>query len=247
MKKILIMIMLLTVMLFSKEVKVVFSYSTPPYVFKDGSGIVLSIVKEALAHKGHTIEPIFANMGRASELFRDGYVDATSITQTTSGLEAFYSDDFMQYHNAAFILKKRHIKIEKLEDLKDFHIIAFQNAHLYLGEDFGRVARLADKKYMEVADQKQQVLMFLNGRTDVAVMDRHIFTFYKNLLIQENKVDKNIEIELIELFSPTPYKTAFKDEKLRDDFNAGMKHLKETGRYDEIYNEYSKKYFEVKK
>lgn len=247
MKKILIMIIVLAVMLFSKEVKVVFSYSTPPYVFKDGSGIVLSIVKEALAHKGHTIEPIFVNMGRASELFRDGYVDATSITQTTSGLEAFYSDDFMQYHNAAFILKKRHIKIEKLEDLKDFHIIAFQNAHLYLGEDFGRVARLADKKYMEVADQKQQVLMFLNGRTDVAVMDRHIFTFYKNLLIQENKVEKNIEIELIELFSPTPYKTAFKDEKLRDDFNAGMKHLKETGRYDEIYNEYSKKYFEVKK
>lgn len=247
MKKILIMIMVLAVMLFSKEVKVVFSYSTPPYVFKDGSGIVLSIVKEALAYKGHTINPIFVNMGRASELFRDGYVDATSIIQTTSGLEAFYSVDFMQYHNAAFVLKKRHMKIEKLDDLKDFHIIAFQNAHLYLGEDFGKVAKLADKKYMEVADQKQQVLMFLNGRTDVAVMDRHIFTFYKNLLIQENKVEKNIEIDLIELFSPTPYKTAFKDEKLRDDFNAGMKHLKETGRYDEIYNEYSKKYFEVKK
>ena len=119
-------------MLFSKEVKVVFSYSTPPYVFKDGTGIVLSIVKEALAHKGHTVEPIFANIGRASELFRDGYVDATSITQKASGLEAFYSDDFMQYHNAAFVLKKRHIKIEKLQDLKDFHIIAFQNAHLYL-------------------------------------------------------------------------------------------------------------------
>ena len=192
MKKILIMIILLAVMLFSKEVKVVFSYSTPPYVFKDGSGIVLTIVKEALAYKGHTIEPIFVNMGRASELFRDGHVDATSITQTISGLDAFYSDDFMQYHNAAFALKKKHIKIEKLENLKDFHIIAFQNAYLYLGEKFGEVAKLADKKYMEIADQKQQVLMFLNGRTDVAVMDRHIFTFYKNLLTQEKKVDENI-------------------------------------------------------
>lgn len=247
MKKILIMIMVLAVMLFSKEVKVVFSYSTPPYVFKDGSGIVLTIVKEALAYKGHTIEPIFVNMGRASELFKDGYVDATSIIQTTSGLEAFYSVDFMQYHNAAFVLKKRDIKIEKLDDLKDFHIIAFQNAHLYLGKDFGKVAKLADKKYMEVADQKQQVLMFLNGRTEVAIMDRHIFTFYKNLLIQEKKADENIDIELIELFPATPYKTAFKDEKLRDDFNEGMKYLKQSGRYNEIYDEYSKKYFEVKK
>lgn len=247
MKKILIMIMVLTVMLFSKEVKVVFSYSTPPYVFKDGSGIVLTIVKEALAYKGHTVEPIFVNMGRASELFRDGYVDATSITQTISGLDAFYSEDFMQYHNAAFALKKKHIKIEKLENLKDFHIIAFQNAYLYLGEKFGEVAKLADKKYMEIADQKQQVSMLLNGRTEVAIMDRHIFTFYKNLLIQEKKVDENIDIELIELFPPTPYKTAFKDEKLRDDFNEGMKYLKKTGRYNEIYDEYSKKYFEVKK
>lgn len=247
MKKILIMIILLAVMLFSKEVKVVFSYSTPPYVFKDGSGIVLTIVKEALAYKGHTVELIFVNMGRASELFRDGYVDATSITQTISGLDAFYSEDFMQYHNAAFALKKKHIKIGKLENLKDFHIIAFQNAYLYLGEKFGEVAKLADKKYMEIADQKQQVSMLLNGRTEVAIMDRHIFTFYKNLLIQEKKVDENIDIELIELFPPTPYKTAFKDEKLRDDFNEGMKYLKKTGRYNEIYDEYSKKYFEVKK
>lgn len=106
MKKILIMIILLDIMLFSKEVKVVFSYSTPPYVFKDGSGIVLSIIKEALAQDGHTVEPVFANIGRASELFRDGYVDVTSIIQTTSGLEAFYSTDFMQYHNAVFVLKK---------------------------------------------------------------------------------------------------------------------------------------------
>lgn len=116
-----------------------------------------------------------------------------------------------------------------------------------MGDDFEKVVKLTDKKYMEIADQKQQVSMLLNGRTDVVVMDRHIFAFYKNLLIQENKVDKDIEVELIELFSPTPYKTAFKDEKLRDDFNAGMKYLKESGRYDEIYNEYSKKYFEVKK
>lgn len=234
-------------MLFSKDVKVVFSYSTPPYVFKDGSGIVLTIVKEALAYKGHTVEPIFVNMGRASELFRDGYVDATSIIQTTSGLEAFYSEDFMQYHNAAFVLRKKHMKIDKLEDLKDLYTIAFQNAHLYLGKEFGIIAELADKKYMEIADQKQQVSMLLNGRTEVAIMDRHIFTFYKNLLIQEKKVDENIDVKLIELFTPTPYKVAFKDEKLRDDFNAGMKYLKESGRYDEIYDEYSKKYFEVKK
>lgn len=245
MKKILFMIMVLTTMLFAKEINVVFSYSTPPYAFKDGSGIVLSLVKEALAYKGHTINPVYVNMGRAFELFREGHVDANPIIQTSSGLEAFYSDDFMQYHNAAFILKKKHIKIDKIEDLKDLHTIAFQNAHVYLGEEFGEIAKVADKKYIEIADQKQQVSMLLNGRTEVAIMDRHIFTFYKNLLIQEKKVDENIEVELIELFPPTPYKAAFKDEKIRDDFNEGIKYLKKSGKYDEIYDIYSKKYFKV--
>lgn len=243
----LFLLFILPLLLFSKEVKVVFSYSTPPYVFKDGTGIVQTIVKEAMEYKGHKVEPIFVNIGRSFELFKDGYVDATSIIQVTSGLEAFYSEDFMQYHNAVFVLKKRHIKIEKLEDLKDLYSIAFQNAHIYLGEEFEKITKLANKKYIEIADQKQQVYMLLNGRTDVVIMDRHIFTFYKNLLIQEKKVDENIEVNMIELFPPTAYKMAFKDENLRNDFNEGMKYLKDTKRYDEIYDEYSKKYFEVKK
>lgn len=243
----LFLLFILPLLLFSKEVKVVFSYSTPPYVFKDGTGIVQTIVKEAMEYKGHKVEPIFVNIGRSFELFKDGYVDVTSIIQVTSGLEAFYSEDFMQYHNAVFVLKKRHIKIEKLEDLKDLYSIAFQNAHIYLGEEFEKITKLANKKYIEIADQKQQVYMLLNGRTDVVIMDRHIFTFYKNLLIQEKKVDENIEVNMIELFPPTAYKMAFKDENLRNDFNEGMKYLKDTKRYDEIYDEYSKKYFEVKK
>jgi polar amino acid transport system substrate-binding protein len=246
MKKFLFLIAILSTLLFSKELNVVFSPSTPPYVFQDGSGIVFTIVKEALAYKGHTINPIFVNMGRASELFKDGYVDATSITQTSMGLEAFYSDDFMQYHNAAFVLKNKHVKIEKLEDLKDLYTIGFKNANVYLGEAFKKIT-LGNKKYSEVADQIQQVTMLLNGRVEVAIMDRHIFTFYRNLLIQEKKVDENIDVELIELFPPTPYKAAFKDEKLRDDFNAGMKYLRDSGRYNDIFDDYSKKYFEVKK
>ncbi len=247
MKNILFLLILLSIALFSKEVNVVFSYSTPPYVFKDGSGIVVSIVKEALAYKEHVLKPVFVNIGRSFELFRDGYVDASSIIQISSGLEAFYSDDFMEYYNAAFVLKNKHIKIEQLEDLKDLYTIAFQNAHVYLGEEFGKISQLADKKYIEIADQKQQVYMLFKERTEVIIMDRNIFTFYKNLLIQEKKIDGNIKAELIELFSPTPYKMAFKDKTLRDDFNKGVAHLKKSGRFDAIYFEYSQKYFEIKK
>lgn len=238
----------MTIWVFAKDIQVSFATSTPPYVFKDGSGIVVSIVKESLAFKGHTIKPVFLEIGRGFEMFKNGYVDATSIIKRSSGLEAFYSDYFMQYHNAAFVLNSnKNVKIKSISDLKNYYISAFQNAHVYLGKEFGDTVKNMGEKYSEIADQKQQVYMFLKGRTEVAVMDRHIFKFYKNMLIHEKKIDKDIKTELIELFPPTKYRTAFKDQKLRDDFNAGLKHLKVTGRYNEIYESYGKKYFEVKK
>lgn len=246
-KKIVIIILSLFATLDAKELNVVFSYSTPPYVFKDGSGIVASIVEESLAYKKHTLKPVFVNIGRSFEMFKHGYVDATSIIKKTSGLEAYYSDYFMQYHNAAFALKSKHYNIGKIEDLSDYNFIAFQNACKYLGETFEKVTIKADKKYSEVADQKQQVYMLLKDRIDIIVMDRHIFQFYKNELISEGKIEKNIQTTLYELFEPTQYRTAFKDEKLRDDFNEGVKYLKSSGRYEQIYNEYSNKYFKIKR
>lgn len=246
-KNILLALLLLFSTLNSKEIQTVFSYSTPPYVFEDGSGIVMTIVKEALAYKSHTVKPVFVNIGRSIEMFKHGYVDATSIIQKTSGLEAFYSDYFMQYHNAAFALKSKQYDIQKVSDLKKYHVIAFQNAIKYLTPEFEKVAIEMGENYSEIADQKQQVYKLLQGRTDVVVMDRHIFTFYKNQLIAEAKVDKGIESELFELFEPTKYTTAFKEESIRDDFNEGVKKLKESGRYDEIYKIYSTKYFEIKK
>lgn len=238
---------LLSVASYAKEYKMVFSYSTPPYVFADGSGIAQTIVKEALAYKGHTVSPVFVNIGRSFELFKHGHVDSSTIIQKSSGLDAYYSIDYMQYHNAVFALKKNHYKITKLDDLKDYHIIAFQNANKYLGENFEKIALACGSKYSEVADQKQQVYMLFKGRTDIVIMDRHIFRFYTNELLSEKKIESSDAFDMFELFEPTKYQTAFRDEKSRDDFNEGIEYLKKTGRYEAIYSEYSQKYFEVKR
>jgi polar amino acid transport system substrate-binding protein len=246
MMRIFLILLIVVNFCFAKEYKMVFSESTPPYVFKDGSGIVLAIVKESLAHKGHTVSPIFVSIGRGFELFKHGYADGSTIIQKSSGLEAFYSVDFMQYHNAVFALNKNHYGIKKMEDIKDYHSIAFQNAHKYLGEAFGQVSAKAGKKYSETADQKQQVYMLFKGRADIVIMDRHIFRFYRNQLIAENKIEANVGFDMFELFVPTKYQCAFKEKKARDDFNEGVEYLKKSGRYKKIYDEYSEKYFEVK-
>lgn len=243
--RLLFFILMLVASLFAKEQRIVFSYSTPPYVFTDGSGIVMTIVKEALAYKGHTVTPIFVNIGRSIEMFKEGYVDGSSIIQTSSGLEAFYSKPFMQYHNAAFALEKRKLALTSIDDLAHFHLIAFQNATKYLGETFEAMTHKAGKNYTEVADQKQQVYRMVKGRTDVVVMDRHIFRYYYHVLLAEKKITAQERYTLYELFPPTQYQAAFKEKAMRDDFDAGVAHLKATGRYEAIYDEYSQRYFEV--
>ena len=57
-------------------------------------------------------------------MFKEGYVDGTSIIRKNSDLDAFYSDYFMQYHNVLFALSKHRYNIRTLDDLKDFNLIA---------------------------------------------------------------------------------------------------------------------------
>ncbi len=231
-----------------RTISVIFSGSTPPYVIQEhDNGIVIDIVGEALALKGYTVKPVYLPIGRGSAMFADKMVDATSIIKRSSGYkDAHYSDHFMQYHNFAFALDTpgRRVHIERFEDLAGLDIIAFQYAHKYLGEAFG--AAVADNpRYQEFADQETQVHMLLMGRTDVAVMDRSIFEFYKRKLIAEGKVPADIRVNRFSLFQPSKYRTAFIDPQVRDDFNEGLKALRESGRYEAIYRHYTERYFEV--
>jgi polar amino acid transport system substrate-binding protein len=229
----------------ARELKIIFSQYTPPYVFEKGEGIVVDIVREALKASGYTVVPVYVPIGRGFELFADKRVDGTAIIRENSGLKANYSDDFMQYHNRAFSLKSRQLKIRKLADLKDKSVVAFQNGYKYLGEDFGRVVA-SNPNYKEMANQETQTLMLLLGRIDVAVMDESIFRFYREKLIAEGKAPSTAEYEVFPLFPPTPYKTAFIDAKVRDDFNRELSIMRRDGRYEAIYRKYIDEYFVVK-
>lgn len=230
----------------ARELKLVFSQYMPPYVFENDSGIVVDIVRTALETAGYQVKPLYVPIARGFKMFSEKQVDGTTIIQESSGVKAFYSDNFMQYHNRAFTLKASKLSIQNIDDLKDKSIIAFQHADKYLGEEFGRMAA-ANKKYKEMAQQDAQTHMVLLGRTDVAVMDESIFKYYREKLVSEGKADRNQAIETFGIFPPTPYKAAFNDAKVRDDFNREINAMKKDGRYEAIYRKYTEQYFAIKK
>lgn len=228
------------------ELTIVFGKYTPPYVFEDGTGIVVDIVRTALEASGHKVKPVYAPMERGLKMFAEKQVDGTTIIQESSGLKAEYSDNFMQYHNRAFVLKSRNLAIRSVADLGDKAVVGFQNANTYLGKDFGRVAG-ANPRYKEMAQQEAQTHMLLLGRIDVAVMDESIFRFYRLKLIAEQKAEQAQEFVGYDIFPPTPYKAAFADRKVRDDFNRAIAAMRKDGRYEAIYRKYSEQYLPLKK
>ena len=228
------------------ELKIIFSKYTPPYVFEDGTGIVVELVRTALEAGGHKVQPVYVPIERGFKMFADKQADGTTIIQESSGLKAEYSDNFMQYYNRAFALKSRNLAIRAFADLADKSVVAFQNANKYLGADFGR-AVAANPRYKEMAQQEAQTQMLLQGRIDVAIMDESIFRFYRLKLIAEKKAEQAQEFVGHEIFPPTPYKAAFVDRKVRDDFNKAIAAMRKDGRYDAIYRKYTEQYFAVRR
>ncbi|WP_421246938.1 substrate-binding periplasmic protein [Aeromonas sanarellii] len=226
------------------ELKIVFSQYTPPYVLEDGSGILVDIVRTALAEEGYQVTPVYVPIERGFRMFADRQVDGTTIIQERSGLQADYSDDFMQYHNRAFVLKSSQQVIHSVADLGGKSVVAFQYANRYLGEAFSR-AVAGNPRYKELAQQQSQVYMLLLGRADVAVMDESIFRYYRQKLIAEHKVEPGQEVIGYDIFPPTRAKAAFINPAVRDSFDKAIARMRKDGRFEAIYRKYIDRYFPV--
>ena len=229
-----------------KELTIVFSQYTPPYVFENDRGIVVEIVRVALESSGYKVKPIYVPIGRGTKMFAEKQVDGTTIIQESSGVKAEYSDNFMQYYNRAFTLKSRNLTVRTIADMKGKSVAAFQNAEKYLGAEFAW-AVAGNPDYKEMAQQEAQAQMLLMGRIDVAVMDESILKYYRQKLIAEGKVDKGQEYIGFDIFKPTPFKAAFNNANVRDSFNKGIATMRKDGRYDAIYRKYTEQYYAIKK
>jgi polar amino acid transport system substrate-binding protein len=229
----------------AQELKIIFTKYTPPYVFENDSGIIVDIVRTALSAKGYQIKPVYVPIGRGMKMFSDKLADGTTIIQETSGLQTYYSEDFMQYHNRAFALKSRNFDIRSVADLKGKSIMSFQTANKSLGEEFRQIVT-RNSKYREIAQQQAQVQVLLLGRTDITIMDESIFEYYRQKLIVGGKVDKHQEYVSFEIFPPTPFKAAFNDPQIRDAFNKEIALMRKDGRYAAIYRKYGVQYLPLK-
>lgn len=228
----------------AKELVIGFTYDIPPYIIKDAtSGMEIDIVRDALKHKGHTFKPKqYSYAELASVIQKDGLDAAAAVQKSDDG--TFYSDNFIWFKNYEFTRKGTDITINSIYDLKGKSIVAWQNAYKDLGPEFEALFSPEVKepymaKYKEIPVQQNQVEMFWKGEADVIVIDESILLWFTKHSTTKNAKVSNLVYHDI-FGDKTKFRVSFKDSKMRDDFNAGLKHIREKGIYQKIMDKYLK-------
>lgn len=240
---ILVLSTILSAYSYSATISMAFGEKIPPYCFPEtNSGIEIEIIREALAFKGHILQPKYYSFARVPYAFKTKQVDATmtDLGEDLTPYGGVYAQPAVIYHNVLITLQERQLKINKPEDLAPLSVVSFQGANKRYPSWLKAVQER--KGYFELADQKLQVLTLNAGRYDVVLSDRSIFRYYTLLLQKEKNFKPKAvqEHEFVKL-NPNDYRPIFRDPAIRDDFNIGLEHLKKTGRYQAIYDQYLKK------
>jgi len=219
-------------------VKAVVGLSLPPYIIQGAdNGVEADIVRQALLASKYSLKLEYVPFARVSVSLADKSADcAFPINEASGTTGVFYSDSHISYQNVVVALTSRGLKVNSIADLKALRVVAFGDAKSYLGAEFAAMAK-ANKNYSEIADQESQVKMLFKDRADVLVTDINIFKYFR-----QNIKDMNVSQDVVyfQIFPPTAYKVAFTDKAVRDKFNAGLKAIKASGKYQEIFKTYIK-------
>lgn len=222
------------------EVKMAFGEKIPPFCFPEtNSGIELEVIGEALAYRGHVLKPQYFPFARVPIAFKGRMVDAamTDLGEDLTSAGGWYGDPAVLYDNVFVSLKERHLVIRGPQDLRGLRVIAFAGAAKRYPDWLGPVKEAG--LYFEQNDQALQVLTLEKGRYDLVLSDRNIFKYFSLQLKREHGVPlKPTQEHGFVKLNPLDYRPVFRDSHVRDDFNAGLKHLKDTGRYNAIYQKY---------
>ncbi|WP_249383901.1 ABC transporter substrate-binding protein [Chitinivorax sp. B] len=239
MKVLVLLWLVMATRVYGVEVAMAFGEKIPPFCFPaTNSGIELEVIGEALAYRGHVLKPRYFPLARVPIAFKSKRVDAAmtdlGINLTATG--AYYGDPAVTYDNVLITLLHRQIIISKPEDLQGLRVISFQGAIKRYPAWLNAVKRAGN--YFEHNDQAVQVRTLMRGHYDVVLSDRNIFKYFMLQLKHEEGDVLPIQEHSFTTIDPKDYRPVFRSREVRDDFNAGLKHLKETGRYQAIYDKY---------
>jgi polar amino acid transport system substrate-binding protein len=225
------------------DVRMVFGNTLAPYAIPEtSSGLEVKIIHAALALHGHTLKPIFMPQARGQLALRNGVVDAAERGSPKILAEnKFYPSEMraINYQDVAITLKKNNLVINSINDLMGKKIVSFQGSTTYLGSAYAAAVK-NNPDYTEAPFQTNQGLMLFHNRVQVVICDEIIFRYYN----KNNQAGVNLTQDLVyhKILKPLITKSnnqIFASKQIRDDYDDGLKQLKNSGQYDKIIKDFN--------
>ncbi|XLZ72334.1 transporter substrate-binding domain-containing protein [Massilia sp. SR12] len=218
------------------EVHVGMGLPKPPYVMESGAvGLDVDIARHALAAGGYKLVGQSLPQTRALAMLRAGQLDGLRSISEGIGGQDFFTDSYIVYQNVATTLARRNLKLQNIEDLANYSVAAFQNASMVLGDRFSLLVS-GHSDYRELPAQITQNKLLFTGRVDVVIGDRLIFAHFSEKL--DPQINARQAVTYHRIFPESPRKAVFRDVRVRDAFNAGLKTIRANGTYDAIMRQY---------
>jgi polar amino acid transport system substrate-binding protein len=217
-----------------------FGHTLPPYLLErgqDGQGLEVEAARAALAVHGHTLTVRFVDRAQLAARLRAGQADAAQRgASDLSGPGIFYAAvPTVAYQDVAITLQGQHLAIYSVDDLRDKAVLAFEGARQFLGAEFNAAVR-GNGHYAETADEQAKVAALYSGRTQVYVGDLNVFNYYRARL-----PGTGAPWTVHHIFARSELLTnnaVFRNARLRDDFEDGLRQLHTNGRYARLAARY---------
>ena len=223
----------------TKEVNIILGQNGEPYSFENSflTGIEYDLLEFILKKMNISInKERISSMENIYKEFKNNKEFDIAFSLKKRNNDFYYSDNFITFDDTAITRYKDNIVIKDISALKNKKILSFNLATKHLGYEFFN-AVTNNEQYKEYKSQRKQVKDFLNSESSVLIIDRNIFKWQ----LRELSSKSISEYKFDDIFSEknTLY-VAFKNKKLRDIFNTKLREIKDSGKYQEIINNYTR-------
>ncbi|WP_342117511.1 substrate-binding periplasmic protein [Pseudoduganella sp. OTU4001] len=211
-----------------------------PFVMPDrNSGLMVDVLREAMATQGVKAEFIYLPIKRTEEALRRGVVDVFTGGKPDTALPGVLSRwPVTSFHNLA-ITRRAHLpRLDSVADLSRYRVTAFYGAAAILGQEY-RDAVQRNPRYREPRLLQSPLLVL--KQVDVVISQRDIFYFYLDR--QSYLRDGDFELAFHDIIGkPNEYWFVFRTAEQRDAFERGIAALYKSGDIDRIFERYTKAY-----
>ncbi|MDT8989685.1 transporter substrate-binding domain-containing protein [Curvibacter sp. APW13] len=212
-----------------RRLVVVGVHESYPWSYSGAGNVIRGIEHDiiAAAFESQNIDVQFQSMSYSRLLteFQGKRLDfASPVAIDVPG--AFFTEKYLPFHDVAVTLKSRGIAIDRVSDLSNKTVIAYQEATKVLGAEYS--AAVSTSRYTEMANRGEQIRLLFDQRVDVVVGESRLSQCLAEVLFGRDQLTRHT------VFPQVSYGGATWDRKLLDQFQAGLKAIRLTGQYQRI-------------